>query len=152
VKRGSLFLIGLFVAGALLFLGSHLSANAHAETAPSAHTSELTAMIEFEREAMTYWLRVASDDPPPCTEPCLRDTSFTNIVNGLIARCEKIEPDGLAADPGYSPSLHQRTTEELATACNVLQSAKASHGEPKEAAEWVKATQEALSGLQQRGG
>ncbi len=135
----------LFLCLALLSALYQFTAGVTAEAAVSPETAELTAMLRFEESAMNYWLRIATDDEPPCDEPCIRDTTFDGIITGLLARCVKIEPDDVVKAPGYVAAQHQDSVRRLSSACADLQSAKAAHGSPSKTDTWTQAARQALS-------
>src|SRR5581483_695499 len=50
-------------------------------------------------------LRVALGDFSSCPSPCSIPTEFADVIEGLEARCEKIDPSSFKASPAYDARI-----------------------------------------------
>jgi len=86
---------------------------------------------------------VALDEEVPCDGPCNRDEDFSNIVSGLIIRCERFGPEDQEQSPYYRRDLHGEDLERLKTACSILTDMAKTAPGVSESPDWVEAVSRA---------
>lgn len=99
----------------------------------------LAGVVEGEARRMHASLRAALGEYDPCSGssgPCIMDTNFSRVVEGLIARCDKVGPEAQMSGYAYNELRHGPVFRPYKAACDTLRIAEATLGPPGETPEW----------------
>ncbi|MGE5674400.1 MAG: hypothetical protein ACM3XM_10995 [Mycobacterium leprae] len=111
--------------------------------------AEVTANIMDEAKSLLFAVRVANKEISCENEPqpCNLVTDFTEVVEVLETRCGRIYPEGLRKTAGYRPEVNGRVLGAIESACHAIEAGRASDGEPRATAGWIRAIQNARAAL-----
>lgn len=106
----------------------------------------LNNMVADEVRQMHLFLRAALGEYDPCAEssgPCIMDTSFVGTMEGLLMRCDKIDPHAQMSGYAYDEGRHGPFFRPYQVACDLLRTAQLALGEPADLPPWRDVAQEA---------